>query len=83
VKCSDTPRIEYEPFLKRFAEFADDQATNWWMAANVAGEPAPAAAGAVERFTVTGVPAAAKYFAVRTFDDSNNRGAISNVAELK
>jgi len=29
------------------------------------------------------VPAGAKYFAVRAFDDASNRSAISNVPEAK
>ena len=35
--------------------------------------------GAKESFTVSGVPEGAKFFAVRAFDDSSNRSAISNV----
>jgi hypothetical protein len=50
------------------------------MATNLAGEPAPKGPGAKESFEVTGVPEGAKHFAVRVFDDSNNRSAISNVA---
>ena len=44
-------------------------------------EPAPKAAGAKESFTVTGVPQGAKYFAVRAFDGTKTRSAMSNVAE--
>jgi phosphatidylethanolamine-binding protein (PEBP) family uncharacterized protein len=51
------------------------------MAANVKDEPAPQAPGAKESFTVSGVPAGAKYFAVLVFDDSSNRSVLSNVAE--
>jgi len=47
---------------------------------NLKEEPPPKKAGAKENFVVTGVPEGAKYFAVRSFDDSNNRSAISNVA---
>jgi len=50
------------------------------MAANLGGEPKPKAPGAKESFTVSGVPAGAKHFAVRSFDDSRNRSALSNVA---
>jgi hypothetical protein len=80
VKCSDKPIVDYDTFLKKFAAFEDGKCTNWWMAANLSGEPAPKAAGGRESFTVTGVPKGAKYFAVRAFDDSSNRGAMGNVA---
>ena len=81
VKCSDKPIADYETFLKKFAANEDKTVANWWMTANVTGEPAPQAAGAKESFAVTGVPAGAKYFALVSFDDSSNRSPISNVAE--
>ena len=83
VKCSDKPIVDYETFLKKFAAHEDAAVTNFWMAANVAGEPKPGAAGMKESFTVTGVPAGAKHFVVVSFDDSSNRSALSNVAEVK
>jgi hypothetical protein len=83
VKCSDKPIVDYDEFLDAYNKFQDDKCCNWWMAANVQGEPAPKAAGQKESFEVTGLPAGAKYFAVRSFDDSNNRSAMSNQAESK
>ena len=80
VKCSDKPIVNYADFLAIYNRFEDDKYTNWWMATNLAGEPTPKAPGATERLAVTGVPADAKYFAVRSFDDSSNRSAMSNVA---
>ncbi len=82
-KCSDKPIVSYEQFLKHYADFTDGTVTNWWMAKNLKGEPAPNKAGTRESFVVTDLPANAKYFAVRSFDDSSNRSAISNVAEVK
>ena len=81
VKCSDKPLVDYQKFLELFKEGKEATSTNWWMAANVKDEPAPQAPGAKESFTVSGVPATAKFFAVVSFDDSSNRSAISNVAE--
>ncbi len=81
VKCSDRPIADYESFLKAYNAFEDGGRCNWFLATNVAGEGAPQAPGARESFKVTGVPAGAKFFAVRAFDDSSNRSAISNVAE--
>ncbi len=80
VKCSDKPIVDYEMFLTKYAANEDASVANWWMATNLKEEPPPKKAGAKESFVVAGVPEGAKYFAVRSFDDSNNRSAMSNVA---
>ena len=67
-------------FLEKFNNFEDDACCNWWMATNLTGEPAPAGAGTKESFAVTGVPANATHFAVRSFDNASNRSAMSNVS---
>jgi hypothetical protein len=81
VKCSDKPLADYGKFLELFKENKDATVTNCWMAANLKDEPAPQAPGAKENFTVSGVPANARYFVVLSFDDSSNRSPLSNVAE--
>lgn len=89
VKCSARPIVDYVTFLKKFAANEEKVVANWWMAANVAGEPAaggpgqtePKAAGVKESFAVTGVPANAKYFALCSFDGAGNRSPMSNVAQ--
>ena len=80
LKCAARPIVEYETFLKAYNEFREEEVCNWWMAANLKGEPAPGPPGRRESFVVTGVPEGARYFAVRSFDDSNNRSRLSNVA---
>ncbi len=78
VKIARLPIVPYEEF-----DFARDAGKNrnWWKAVNCQGEPAPAKQGTLERFVVTGVPSdAALHFAVRSFDQSNNRSPISNLA---
>ena len=80
LKCSDRPIVDYEAFLAAYNGCQDEKVCNWWMAVNLPGEPAPKGAGAAESFTVTGVPAGAKYFALRAFDASDNRAPLSNVA---
>jgi len=82
VKCSDKPIVDYVTFLDLYNTFEDGKHCNWWMAANLQGEPTPAAAGTRERFVVTGVPKGARYFAVRSFDDSSNRSVLGNVIEV-
>jgi hypothetical protein len=83
LKCSDKPIVDYATFLHMWQQDKDAEATNWWMATNLNGELAPKRVGAKEAFAVTGVPKGAKYFALRSFDDSSNRSVISNVVELK
>ncbi|MFW6158498.1 MAG: hypothetical protein ACOC8E_03985 [Planctomycetota bacterium] len=83
VKCSDKPLVGYVEFLGHWAKDTDDTVTNWWMAANLDGEPAPKAAGTKETFVVTGVPQGATHFAVRAFDDSRNRSPLGNLAQAE
>jgi len=83
VKCSEKPIVSYEDFLNAWAANQDRKVRNWWMAANLRGEPEPKAPGTTETFTVTAVPQNAKYFAVRSFDDSRNRSKMSNVATVR
>jgi hypothetical protein len=80
LKCSDRKLVAYEPFLKLYNNFEEADHCNWFLATNLHGEPTPAAAGRKVTFTVTGVPEGARFFAVRSFDDSGNRSEISNVA---
>jgi len=77
VKAAELPIVPYEKW-----DFARDsgKTRNWWRAVNCQGEPSPAEAGARERFLVTGVPPGGPvHFALRSFDDSDNRSPISNV----
>ena len=78
VKCAEYPIVGYETFLKAFAAHQDARKRNWWMAVNLSGEPKPGKPGTRERFTVSGVPGGATYFAVRSFDNARNRSEISN-----
>ncbi len=80
VKAATMPILPYEKW-----DYARDlgRKRNWWRAVNCRGEPAPSKPGSAERFVVTGVPAGQGeklHFAVRSFDDSNNRSAVSNLA---
>ena len=56
--------------------------TAWNMAKNVAGEPAPQAAGKKEKMTVTAAPGTC-WFAVRSEDAEPNRSALSNVVQVE
>jgi hypothetical protein len=80
LKCADRPLVAYEEFLKAWAANKDGDVVNWWMAKNLDGEPKPAAPGSKVTFEVGGIPAGTKRFALCSFDDSGNRGPMSNVA---
>jgi len=78
VKAATLPIAAYEEW-----DYAWDSGKrrNWWKAVNLTGEPKPGRPGSRERFGVSGVPPGeALYFAVRSFDDSENRSGLSNVA---
>ncbi len=80
VKAAALPIVPYEQF-----DYARDvgRKRNWWRATNLKGEPTPGAPGSPERFTVTALPDAKElYFAVRSFDNSANRSAISNAVAV-
>lgn len=79
VKVDLLPIVAYKEW-----DAARDRGTrrNWWRAVNCAGEPRPGKAGSRERFTLRGIPdSSTLYFAVRSFDDSNNRSGMSNVVK--
>ncbi len=55
-------------------------ATNWSSATQASGEPAPAAPGTSQSFTVTGLSRQVTYyFALKVEDDAGNQSALSNV----
>jgi hypothetical protein len=80
VKWSEKPIKDYAEIDYR----EEGQKVCYWnIAANVPGEPKPQAPGAAEKLTVS-VPAGKKlYFALRSFDDSSNMGALGNVVEVE
>jgi len=80
VKADALPIVPYE----RWDPASDPgRRRNWWRAVNLTGEPAPGPPGRAERFVVSGLPAAGGgklHVVLRSFDDSSNRSAISNLA---
>lgn len=59
-------------------------AGNWAAATQVSGLPAPAAAGSVEAFTVTGLTAGSTYyFALKSADEVPNWSDLSNVVSAE
>jgi len=83
VKVANMPILAYEQW-----DYRRDNGVkrNWWRAINCDGEPKPKQPGAQEDFVVTNVADAAGqaiFFAVRSFDDSGNRSAVSNVFRIQ
>ncbi len=79
VKVAKMPILPYEQW-----DYSRDSGIrrNWWRAVNCKGEPVPKSTGSKVKFVATNVPDAngqPLFFAVRSFDDSSNRSAISNV----
>jgi len=55
----------------------------WLAATNVKGEPEPGPAGALERFVVRGLESGKRYyFAIRAYDEADNRSKMSNVVRI-
>ncbi|MHC4917179.1 MAG: exo-rhamnogalacturonan lyase family protein, partial [Planctomycetota bacterium] len=73
VKYDDAP----------LAERAGDGAVSFWAAENVAGEPAPKAAGAKESFTLKGLKPGTHHFALKSRDEINNESEISNAVKVE
>jgi len=56
---------------------------NFWCADNAIGEPAPAAPGAKQSFTMTGLSSGKTlYFALKLYDEAGNRSALSNCVKV-
>lgn len=57
---------------------------SWSSATQASGEPAPTAAGNLQRFKVTGLAGGVTYyFAIKTTDSVSNLSALSNVPSVK
>lgn len=71
--------------IVEFVNWPDQSKThiNFWGAENCAGVPTPQAAGAAESFTVEGLPAGKRCFALKTRDATSNQSPISNVVEVE
>ena len=71
VKCAPQPIVAYADYD---SARDDGLKRNFWHAVNLTGEPRPALPGTPEKFVVSGLPEAdSLFFAVVSFDDSNNR----------
>lgn len=84
IKFSGKKIVEslgYEPDGKNF-KYDPNEYINWWAAENVHDEPKPDIAGSKQNHVVRGLKKGHYYFAIRSWDGSNNRSGISNIAEI-
>ncbi len=74
-----TNKKEWEAKVKAFQA----KQLAFWQGVNLAGEPAPEAAGAKQEMTVEKLPAGKLFFAVKSWDAARNMSELSNVVEVQ
>jgi len=73
--------LEFDPDARSYKYMPEGYA-NWWAGENIASEPVPAKAGGEQKTVIKGLKPGRYYFAIRSWDRSNNRSPISNIAEV-
>ena len=73
--------LEFDPD-KRIYKYDPNEYVNWWAGKNVNGEPTPEKPGKRQEFTIQSLKPGHYYFAIRSWDTSNNRSNISNLAHV-
>ncbi|MBI5467817.1 MAG: hypothetical protein HY891_01680, partial [Deltaproteobacteria bacterium] len=83
IKYSEKKLVESLDFDpdKKVYRYDPAEYANWWAGENTTAEPA--AGGTTEKATINGLKPGRYYFAVRSWDSSNNRSRISNLAEVE
>ena len=69
----DTRMYKYDP-----AEYA-----NWWAGENISNEPKAIVPGTKQSCIIRSLKSGHHYFAIRSWDSSNNRSRISNLVEVE
>jgi hypothetical protein len=80
------PGRELPPDKAGYRKMAEEhlkKVRSFYQARNVAGEPAPGAAGARETFELKGLTPGRRWFAVKSFDAARNVSDISNVVSVE
>ena len=73
--------LEYDPDKKNY-KYNPTEFANWWAGENISDEPAPEIQGSKQSFTIKGLGTGHYYFAIKSWDASDNRSQISNLAEV-
>jgi len=74
--------LNYDPDKGTY-KYDPGEYTNWWAGHNVHGEPKPRKPGDRQEFIIKGFKPGHYCFAIRSWDDENNRSGISNLAEVE
>lgn len=74
--------LEFDPD-KRVYKYDPSEYANWWAGENVPDEPPPRKPGETQNYILRGLQPGHYYFALRSWDASNNRSRISNLAEVE
>jgi hypothetical protein len=84
IKFSNKKFVEslgFDPDKKVY-EYDPQEYANWWAGENIPDEPNPGIAGSRQNYIVKGLKRGHYYFAIRSWDASNNRSRISNLADI-
>ncbi len=73
--------LEFNPVTRTY-KYNPPEYANWWAGKNVSNEPPPIVPGYRQLFVVHGLKPGSYYFAIRSWDASNNRSLISNLAKV-
>jgi hypothetical protein len=74
--------LEFDPD-KRTYKYDPNEYANWWAGENVPDEPNPGAQGTKQQYVLKNLKPGHYYFAIRSWDKSNNRSNISNLASVE
>ncbi len=74
--------LEFDPD-KRTYKYNPEAYANWWAGENISSEPKPGLPGTKQSCLIKSLKPGHYYFAIRSWDRSNNRSRISNLAGLE
>jgi hypothetical protein len=73
--------LQFDPDSRNYL-YNPKEYENWWAGGNVPDEPLPGDPGLSQSYILKGLNPGRYYFAIRTWDASDNRSPISNLAEV-
>ena len=74
--------LEFDPDTRTY-KYEPSEHANWWAGENISNEPKPIVPGTKQSCIIKGLKPGHYYFAIRSWDSSNNRSRISNLAEVE
>lgn len=74
--------LEFDPDERSY-KYDPNEYINWYAGENIANEPMPDKPGTNQSCLIKSMKPGSYHFAIRTWDNSNNRSRISNLAEIE